>query len=90
MAAKIRASGKNPPLLQRIDEARRIATINDTRELRKTQIAELYRTILKREPDEAGINYWLNDSMSISQIRENFTQLRANELAQSNSSSTVV
>jgi arsenate reductase-like glutaredoxin family protein len=52
---------------------------NITRELRKNQITELYRTILKKEPDQAGLTYWINDSMTIDQIRATFINVQAEE-----------
>ena len=60
-----------------------VSSITPTKNLqlvmRRQQIADLYRTVLGREPDEEGLNYWVNDSMSIEQIRENFTQVKSRE-----------
>lgn len=39
---------------------------------RKEAIANLYRELLKREPDEGGLNFWSQGPLSLDQVREEF------------------
>ena len=49
-------------------------TAAQTQPTRAGAITEMYKTYLGREPDAAGLNYWINDSLSIEQIEAIISQ----------------
>ena len=44
---------------------------------REGQIKNLYRTILKKEPDPAGLAYWVSDKLTITEIEALFKRIAA-------------
>jgi hypothetical protein len=63
-------------------EKTQVQQTNLALELRKNQIIGLYSSILGRStPDAAGLNYWINDPMSIDQISETFRQIKIKNAA---------